>query len=345
MASAIFFQRSLVGLHGAPAEKVEDFGNEEEYRLSPRSVLKEVVATTMEEGYTFFASAEVEFFVLSQGKPVDEVGYFTPPPLDKGTALRRDMLKTLMSLGLECEYSHHEVSGGQYEITLAYDEAVKTADKVMRLKYVAKNTADNRGFSITFMPKPFGGTNGSVVHMHMSLMNGRKNIFFGKDRISRKARHFVGGILGHAKSLSALAAPTVNSYKRLVAGYETPVYLCWGFMNRSVLVRVPSFNNAKTARVEVRMPDPKCNPYLIMAGILIAGMDGIRQQTDPGEPNSRNVYEDTEGLHRLPRTLADAIRELQRDVVLGEALGKETVDKYAALKTTVRATPNGIHWR
>ena len=317
----------------APAEKVEDFGNEQEYGLSPRYVLKKALAAGRKEGYNFFTSAEVEFFLLDQGRRVDEVGYFTPPPLDKGTALRREILKTLMSLGLQCEYAHHEVSCGQYEITLAYDGAIKMADKVMTFKYVAKNVADRKGFSITFMPKPFDGMNGSGMHMHMSLVRGEKNLFFGRERISTEAKYFIGGLLAHARALCAVAAPTVNSYKRLVAGYEAPVYICWGFMNRSTLIRVPSFNTKKSARVEIRMPDPKCNPYLMMAGMLIAGMDGVRQQTDPGEPDTRNVYENTEGLDRLPATLAEAVHELQRDTVLVEGLGQEIIDRYAELKT------------
>ncbi len=167
----------------------------------------------------------------------------------------------------------------------------------------------------------------------MSLVRGEKNLFFGRERISTEAKYFIGGLLAHARALCALAAPSVNSYKRLVAGYEAPVYICWGFMNRSTLIRVPSFNNRKSARVEIRMPDPKCNPYLMMAGMLIAGMDGIRQQTDPGEPNSRNVYENAEGLDRLPATLAEAVHELQRDTVLVEGLGQEIIDRYAELKT------------
>jgi glutamine synthetase len=315
-----------------PAKNVKEFGKEKEHEYSPRYILKKVLEENRREGYEFITSAEMEFFTLDQGKPLDEAGYFSPPPLDKGTSLRREIMKTLMKVGVQCEYLHHEVSIGQYEVSLKHDSALKTADKIMTFKYVAKNLAAQKGLLLTFMPKPFTGMNGSGMHIHMSLRRGRRNSFYGEGGISSEAKYFIGGILTHAKALAALAAPTVNSYKRLVAGYEAPVYLCWGFMNRSALIRVPSFNSRKAARIELRMPDPKCNPYLVKAGILAAGMHGIRERMNPGEPFTKNAFENAEGMEHLPLTLKDALLELERDKVIVEALGEGAVKKYISLK-------------
>jgi len=315
-----------------PAESVSEFQKEREYEYAPRYILKRMLREAKDAGYDFNVSAEMEFFALNDGKPLDSVGYFSPPPLDKGVSLRRDTFKTLMQVGIECEYLHHEVSNGQYEISLRYENALKTADNVMSFKYIAKNIAVRKGLMVTFMPKPFAGMNGSGMHMHMSLNEKGRNAFYGRERLSDKAKHFIGGLLAHARAIAALAASTVNSYKRLVAGYEAPVYLCWGFMNRTALIRVPSFNSVKSARVELRMPDPKCNPYLVEAAVLAAGLHGLNEKLDPGKPTAKNAYENEGDFEQLPSTLKDALSELEKDKVIGGALGEKVKEKYISLK-------------
>jgi glutamine synthetase len=203
----------------------------------------------------------------------------------------------------------------------------------MRFRYIAANLAAQRGYVFTPMPKPFVGMNGSGMHIHMSLFKGKRNLFFGKEeRISGLARNFIGGLLEHSKALAAFAAPSINSYKRLVAGYEAPVYVAWGHMNRSTLIRIPAFSTQRTARVELRTPDPTCNPYLTQAAMLVAGMDGIERELDPGEPSSLNVYNENEGLDTLPPTLAAAIEELKKDKVLAQRIGRQAIEHYARLK-------------
>jgi glutamine synthetase len=202
----------------------------------------------------------------------------------------------------------------------------------MTFKYVAKNVAAAAGMSLTFMPKPFAGMNGSSMGTHMSLKRGTENLFYSsKERLSKLARHFLAGVLFHAKALSALVAPTVNSYKRLVAGYEAPVYVCWGHINRSAMIRIPSFNSKKGARIELRSPDPLCNPYLAIAGALASGLDGISEQREPDDEIGNNAYEQT-GLNKLPGTLKEALESLKSDQVITRALGGTAVDKYMEIK-------------
>jgi glutamine synthetase len=182
------------------------------------------------------------------------------------------------------------------------------------------------------MAKPFAGMNGSGMHIHMSLTRGNENMFYGKEMISKLAKHFVAGILTHAKALSALAASTVNSYKRLVAGYEAPVYISWGFLNRSTMIRIPSFNSKKSARVELRMPDPMCNPYLTQAAVLASGLDGIKERLDPGNGMNSNAYQNEDGLDQLPETLEEALNHLTNDRVIMKALGEPAAIKYVETK-------------
>lgn len=315
-----------------PAETVSEFGREKEYELSPRYILKRNLSRAKEEGYDFVTSAEMEFFVLKDGEFLDRATYFAPPPYDRGAELRRKILTTMTSLGVRGEYLHHEVAAGQYEITLRHDNALRTCDNVMTFKYVAKNIAARAGALITFMAKPFAGMNGSGMHIHMSLGRANENAFYAREMLSKLAKHFVAGILSHAKALSALAAPTVNSYKRLVARYEAPVYVSWGFMNRSAMIRLPSFNSKRSARVELRMPDPTCNPYLVQAAILASGLHGIGEQMDPGDAMRNNTYESGEDLEKLPETLKEAIGCLGNDRVILNALGEDAARKYVEIK-------------
>ncbi len=315
-----------------PVEQVSRFGREEEYELSPRYVLKRNLEDARKEGYDFVTSAEMEFFVIKDGEPIDRAVYFASPPYDRGAELRRKIITAITNVGVTGEYLHHEVAAGQYEITLRYDRALRTADNVMAFKYIAKNLAATAGALATFMAKPFAGMNGSGMHLHMSLRRGKQNLFCGKEMLSKLAKQFVAGILSHAKALSALAAPTVNSYKRLVAGYEAPVYICWGFMNRSAMIRVPSFNSKKSARVEIRMPDPMCNPYLTQAATLASGLDGIKERMDPGNPITSNVFQSGEDLDKLPGTLKEALGHLTNDHVIMKALGEPAARMYVGTK-------------
>ncbi|WXG43767.1 MAG: glutamine synthetase family protein [Promethearchaeati archaeon SRVP18_Atabeyarchaeia-1] len=326
--------RALCDIYN-PSDTVEGFRAEKELETSPRYILKKAVAKAKETGYDYLTSAEMEFFMLRDGKPLDQVGYFSPPPIDGGAHLRRDILEAMSKLGLQGEYLHHEVATGQYEISLRYNDALTTADNVMTFRYVASNIVAHQGIKVTYMPKPFVGINGSGMHMHMSLRGAKDgtNIFYDdKERLSKTARQFIAGVLTHAKGMAALAAPTVNSYKRLVPGYEAPVYLAWGFINRSALVRVPYFNSRKAARVEVRMPDPKCNPYLVKACILTAGLQGIEEGIEAGEPCTENTFEQIGKYDHIPGTLGEAITEMEHDPLILNVLGHEAAGRYIEAK-------------
>ena len=318
----------------APAERVEDFDKEEENPLSPRTMLKRVIeAKEKELRCCFVASFEMEFFLLKDGEFLDRVGYFSPQPLDRSVDLRREIIRNLTESEVAWTYTHHEVSTGQYEVCLRHESALRMADNAAKFRYIAKNTAHQRGVDLTFMPKPFPGINGSGMHIHMSLMKENDNLFYGggSDRISLLAKHFAGGVLHHAKALAAFLASTVNSYKRLVPGHEAPINLTWGHMNRSALIRVPTFNDAASARLEIRAPDPLTNPYLALAALLAAGSHGIQEKIDPGEPCTVNTYVYGE-YDTLPRDLGEALQALGQDRVLEEALGHEALEWYRRMK-------------
>jgi len=318
-----------------PAERADEFGKERELESSPRYVLKKMLAEANESGYILQAGVEMEYFILDNGSPVDRYGYFSTTPLDKGAPHRRELLQTLESVGIEGEYMHHEVATGQNEICLRHNNALTMADNIMSFKFIAKNLLALKGLGITFMPKPFAGINGSGMHIHMSLRDTQSgiNLFHGEERVSQIAKYFIGGVLKHAKALAAIAAPTVNSYKRLVAGYEAPVYVTWGHMNRSALVRIPSFNSAKAARIELRMPDPSSNPYLVYACTLAAGLEGVEARIDPGEPCSENTYH-TEGKYPiLPANPVQALEELRKDRLFEDVLGSDALQRYISIKS------------
>ncbi|MDO4846601.1 MAG: type I glutamate--ammonia ligase [Clostridiaceae bacterium] len=309
----------------------------------PRNILKKVVKEAADMGYTFNVGPECEFFLFElddDGNPTtktnDVAGYFDMGPADQGEQCRRDICLALEEMGFEIEASHHECAEGQHEIDFRFDEVVKTADNVVTFKHVVKTYARRHGLHATFMPKPVFGINGSGMHTNMSLMKDGKNAFFDNDKqygLSDTALHFIAGILAHVKAITAVANPLVNSYKRLVPGYEAPVYIAWSASNRSTLIRVPAARGMGT-RVELRSPDPACNPYLEMALCLAAGLDGIKKGLMPPESISKNIYEmsATElkdfGIEHLPDTLKHAVDELEKDEVMKATLGEHIYNKY-----------------
>lgn len=309
----------------------------------PRNVLKKVVKEAADMGYTFNVGPECEFFLFEldeEGNPTtntnDVAGYFDMGPADQGEQCRRDICLALEEMGFEIEASHHECAEGQHEIDFRFDEVVATADNVVTFKHVVKTYARRHGLHATFMPKPVFGINGSGMHTNMSLMKDGKNAFYDPDKeygLSDTALHFIAGILTHVKAITAVANPLVNSYKRLVPGYEAPVYIAWSASNRSTLIRVPAARGMGT-RVELRSPDPACNPYLEMAMCLAAGLDGIKKGLMPPKSTSKNIYEMTadelkaDGIDHLPSTLKHAVEALERDEVMKATLGEHIYNKY-----------------
>ncbi len=314
----------------------------------PRYALKKVLAEARDLGFTMNVGPEAEFFLFNteqSGRPSvithDEGSYFDLSPLDRGEDTRRDIVLALKEMGFEVEASHHEVAPGQHEIDFRYDDALTTADKVVTFKYVVRSIAMLHGLHATFMPKPVFGINGSGMHVNQSLFADGQNAFCDPSRplqLSTVALHYLGGLLSHVKGLTAITNPLVNSYKRLVPGYEAPVYIAWSPQNRSPLVRVPTRRGEGTS-LEFRSPDPSCNPYLAFAVTLKAGLEGIRNKIDPPPPVDQNIYEMSQhelqdrGIDCLPGTLGDALEELKKDVLIQEALGPHIFEKFVAAKT------------
>ncbi len=313
----------------------------------PRYNLKKVLAEAAEMGYTMNVGPEAEFFLFhtdNEGKPTtithDRAGYFDLTPVDLGENARRDMVLTLEELGFEIEASHHEVAPGQHEIDFKYDDALDIADKIMTFKFVVRTIAQRHGLHATFMPKPIFGIAGSGMHMNQSLFSNGENAFFDPgtpDQLSDIAKYYIGGLMKHARAMSAITNPTVNSYKRLVSGYEAPAYIAWSARNRSPLIRIPAKRGAST-RIELRNPDPSCNPYLAIAVALKAGLDGIKNKIQPPPPVDKNIYEMTEeeraaeGIGNLPQNLYEAIQELRGDEVIKSALGDHTFNRFVEAK-------------
>ncbi len=309
----------------------------------PRNNLKRVLKEAEELGYTMNVGPEAEFFLFladENGRATtqtqDEAGYFDLAPIDLGENARRDMDTTLEEMGFEIEASHHEVAPGQHEIDFKYGDALHIADAIMTFKLAVRSIAQRHGLHASFMPKPLFGVNGSGMHTHQSLFKDGVNVFYdpdGKDQLSDMARYYMGGVLHHAKALSAITNPTVNSYKRLVPGYEAPVNIAWSGANRSCLVRVPAKRGVST-RIEVRNPDPSCNPYLAMAVMLKAGLDGIYNKIEAPAAVDRNIYkmDDEErkqlGIESLPGNLLEALSELSKDEVVKSALGDHIYEKF-----------------
>ncbi|ADG81579.1 glutamine synthetase, type I [Thermincola ferriacetica] len=313
----------------------------------PRNTLKRVLSEAAEMGYTMNVGPEAEFFLFltdESGRPTtithDKAGYFDLTPVDLGENARRDMVLTLEELGFEIEASHHEVAPGQHEIDFKYDDALDIADKIMTFKFVVRTIAQRHGLHATFMPKPVFGIAGSGMHMNQSLFKGEQNAFYDPttpDQLSAEAYYYIGGLIKHAKAIAAIVNPTVNSYKRLVSGYEAPVYIAWSAANRSPLIRIPSKKGMST-RIELRNPDPACNPYLAIAVCLKAGLDGIKNKIQPPPPTDKNIYHMTpeelaaENIESLPMNLYEAIKELQKDEVVKSALGDHIYNRFVEAK-------------
>jgi glutamine synthetase len=312
------------------------------YAGDPRYVFKRMLAKAAEKGYTSYLGPELEFFYFknNQGTEVlDEGGYFDAPPLDLANDWRRQTIFALEKLGVRIEYSHHEVAASQHEIDMRYDEGLVMADKTMTLKATVKAVALLNGVYATFMPKPIFGINGSGMHTHQSLFKGKKNAFYDpKDEyhLSAEGKCYIAGLLTHAREITAICSQWVNSYKRLVPGYEAPVYVAWARRNRSALVRVPMYKPGKEAatRCEYRAPDPSCNPYLAFAVMLAAGLKGIEKNYKLPDPVEQDIYHMTEkerkklGIVELPGSLHEAIQEVEKSALIKETLGDHIHSKF-----------------
>ena len=314
---------------------------------SPRYVLQRVLNEAAQMGYSMYVGPEPEFFLFhldENGQPTlethDRASYFDLPPVDKGEEARREMVETLQSMGFEIEAAHHEVAPGQHEIDFKYQDALSTADNIVTFRIVVRTVAQKHGLHATFMPKPIYGIAGSGMHLHISLFKDGENIFYDaqqEDELSDICRHFIAGVIKHARAICAITSPTVNSYKRLVPGYEAPVYIAWSYRNRSPLIRIPARRGIGT-RIELRSPDPTCNPYLGLAVILKAGLTGIKQGLLPPNPVEQNIYEmdlatrNYNRIESLPENLYEAINELDRDEVIQEALGSHIYSRFRLAK-------------
>jgi glutamine synthetase len=302
----------------------------------PRHVLKRQLKRAADLGFTFYVGPELEYFYfrnLEEPKFLDQGGYFDETPLDVATDWRTRTVSYLESMGIPVEYVHHEVAPSQHEIDLRYADALSMADNVMTYRLTVKEVAHEFGIYATFMPKPVMGVNGSGMHTHQSLFTGDRNAFFDQGdeyHLSSVAKHYIAGLLRHAPEITLLTNQWVNSYKRLVPGYEAPVYVCWARRNRSALVRVPMYKPGKeeATRIEFRSPDPACNPYLAFAAMLAAGLDGIETEEELPPEASNNIYEMSEeerraaGIRSLPEDLNEAIHLAEESKVLREALGE-----------------------
>lgn len=313
----------------------------------PRYILKRQIEEAAKLGYTFNVGPECEFFLFHQdenGQPTtithEKAGYFDLGPVDLGENARRDMVLTLEDMGFEIEASHHEVAPAQHEIDFRYDEAMTTADNIMTFKLTVKTIAKRHGLFASFMPKPKCGINGSGMHINMSLSKDGHNIFDDPDGelgISREAYYFIGGLMKHMKGMTVILNPLVNSYKRLVPGYEAPVYIAWSATNRSPLIRIPT-SRGEGARIELRSPDPAANPYLALAVCLAAGMDGIRNQIEPSAEVTENLYaldssdKEGRGIESIPLDLHAAVAALQEDPFVQGVLGEHVFRKLVEAK-------------
>lgn len=319
----------------------------EPFEGDPRYILKRAVKEAAELGYTFEVGPECEFFLFhtdENGLPTtishEKAGYFDLGPLDLGENARRDMILTLEEMGFVVESSHHEVAPAQHEIDFKYDEVLKTADNIMTFKLAVKTIAKRHGLHATFMPKPKFGINGSGMHINMSMTKDGKNIFTDPADelgLSKEAYYFIGGIMKHIKGMTAITNPLVNSYKRLVPGYEAPVHIAWSATSRSPLIRIPVARGEHT-RIELRNPDPSANPYLALAVCLRAGLDGIINKIEPPSSVDYNILTLSDsrkkelGIEELPCNLREAVAELEKDTFIQEVLGRHVSAKYIEAK-------------
>ncbi len=314
----------------------------------PRTALKRVLQEARAMGYEITVGPEPEFFLFQRDadghattRTVDQAGYFDLSPVDLGEDIRREIVLALELMGIEIDATHHEVSPGQHEIDLHYEDALKTADNIVTFRFVARTIALQHNFHATFMPKPLQGVNGSGLHFHQALFQaGPSNAFLDPrhpDGISKTGLRYIAGLIDHAKAFTAVTNPLVNSYKRLVPGYEAPVYIAWSMGNRSPMIRVPQARGQGT-RIELRSPDPSCNPYLALAATIKSGLDGIRRKLDAPAPVTRNIYRMNEferkeyGIQNLPADLAAALDFFERDAVMREALGEQIFSRFLEAK-------------
>jgi glutamine synthetase len=317
------------------------------YDGDPRTVLRRALERMQGMGFdTFNVGPELEYFLFKDDKgteTLDEGGYFAMTTMDAATELRNDTIKALEAMGIPIEYHHHEVAPSQHEIDMRYANALDMADHTVTYRLIVKEIAKKAGYHATFMPKPLFGENGSGMHTHMSLFTDGRNQFFDGDdeyHLSETAKSFIAGLLRHARELSAVFAQWVNSYKRLVPGYEAPVYVAWSQRNRSALIRIPLYKpgSEQATRAEIRCPDPACNPYLTFAALLHAGLEGVEQGYELEAPMETNLYHLTpeqrteRGIVSLPETLGEAIDEFSHSQLMRKAFGDHIFDSYVKLK-------------
>jgi glutamine synthetase len=320
----------------------------EPFKGDPRFVLKQTMKEAQDMGFSANIGPECEFFLFKSNPdgspsllPHDKGGYFDLSPNDLGENARREIVLTLEEMGFEIEASHHEVSPGQHEIDFKYSDPLTTADRVTTLKFVTRIIALNHDLHATFMPKPVFGINGSGMHIHISLFKDQVNAFFdpaAKNELSQTALYFIGGLLKHAKGITAITNPLVNSYKRLIPGYEAPVYQSWSASNRSALIRVPA-SRGNSTRMEFRSPDPCCNPYLAFSLIIKAGLDGIVNKINPGAPIQKNIFSmspverSLENIAALPESLYEALVEMEKDPLIIDTLGEHIFNRFLEAKS------------
>ena len=314
----------------------------EPFEGDPRFVLKRNLKRAADLGYTFYVGPELEFFYFQDSNStvlLDQGGYFDMTPRDAAIEMRKDTVLDLEDMGIGVEYSHHEVAPSQHEIDMRYTDALTMADNVMTYRLVVKEVALRHGVYATFMPKPVFGINGSGMHVHQSLFKGERNAFFDNAdeyHLSKIARSYIAGLLAHAPEITAVTNQWVNSYKRLVPGYEAPAYLSWARRNRSDLVRVPEYRpgREKATRIEFRSPDPACNPYLAFSVMLAAGLEGIEKGMEPPPPVEENVYEmsaeerQKRGIGTLPASLLEAILLTEKSELVRKALGEHVFEAF-----------------
>lgn len=326
---------------------VYDPSKKEVFEGDPRQVLRKQIERARDLGFEMYAGPEPEFFIFekekeeSTTKPFDSGGYFDFEPKDKASNLRREIIKNLENMKFNVEAGHHEVAEGQYEIDFEYSDGLDTADNISLFRSTVRTIADKHNLHATFMPKPIPHINGSGMHTHLSLFKNGKNAFYDEEddnNLSDIGYQFMAGLLEHAPAITAVCNPTVNSYKRLVPGYEAPVYIAWSEVNRSALIRKPANTDPESTRIELRSPDPSCNPYLALAVILRAGLDGIEKEINCPEPITENIYEFTEedriekDIDTLPENLGVAVEELEDDETIANALGDHVYEEFVKAK-------------
>ncbi|MFW9871423.1 MAG: glutamine synthetase family protein, partial [Candidatus Thorarchaeota archaeon] len=314
----------------------------EPHPRDPKNILRRVVSMAAKSGLKLKVGSELEFFTIARRTddsimPLDFGGYFSSLPQDFSVDFRRNVIRTLKRLGINTTSHHHEVAMGQQEIGLQYVDAEDAADNIMLSRIVISEMAYRRGMIATFMPKPFSDQNGSGMHLHQSMwgLDSSRNLFAtdGNGSISQLAISYIGGLLEHAVTLAAILAPTVNSYKRLVPGFEAPTRVAWGYRNRSTMVRVPHFNGSKkAARIELRCPDSTSSPHLVIAAILAAGLDGITRKIEPPKPTDKDLYESGVALKSLPGTLEEALDNLNESKMIRQVLGDSVIDAIISIR-------------